>query len=94
MADHSHSHCHDEHSHDHGEGAHDHSDDVTPAIQSSLYKHIDFDKITTLNEATPGSGRSVVRKSWEDRLAGTPIVESDADEELLMFIPILDLSAS
>ncbi|PUU79743.1 galactose-binding domain-like protein [Tuber borchii] len=91
MADHSHSHCHDEHSHDHGGGAHDHSDDVTPAIQSSLYKHIDFDKITTLNEATPGSGRNVVRKSWEDRLASTPIVESDADEELLMFIPFTGL---
>jgi len=111
MADHSHSHCHDEHSHDHGEGAHDHSglcllnlrtqngiqctnstDDVTPAIQSSLYKHIDFDRITTLNEATPGSGRDVVRKSWEDRLVGTPIVESDADEELLMFIPFVPSS--
>ncbi|RPA91261.1 DUF1000-domain-containing protein [Choiromyces venosus 120613-1] len=91
MADHLHSHCHDEHSHDHGGGAHDHSDDVTPAIQSSLYKHIDFDKITTLNEATPGSGRDVVKKSWEDRLASTPIVESDADEELLMFIPFIGL---
>ncbi|CUS13441.1 unnamed protein product [Tuber aestivum] len=67
------------------------TDDVTPAIQSSLYRHIDFDRITTLNEATPGSGRDVVKKSWEDRLASTPIVESDADEELLIFVGLVKL---
>lgn len=87
-------HCHDEHdghsnSHSHGgdDGGHDHSDDITPAIQHSLYQHIDFDGITTLNEATPGSGAAVVKKTWAERLEVVPEVESDADEQLLMHIP-------
>jgi hypothetical protein len=88
-------HCHDEHdghghshSHSHGDdGAHDHNDDITPAIQHSLYQHIDFDAITTLNEAIPGSGAAVVKKTWAERLEVVPEVESDADEQLLMHIP-------
>ncbi|OBT76345.1 hypothetical protein VF21_03638 [Pseudogymnoascus sp. 05NY08] len=88
-------HCHDEHdghghSHSHGDdggGAHDHSDDITPAIQHSLYQHIDFDAITTLNEAVAGSGAAVVKKTWAERLEDVPEVESDADEQLLMHIP-------
>jgi hypothetical protein len=85
-------HCHDEHDdhghdHSHGDGGHDHSDDITPAIQHSLYQHIDFDAITTLNEATPGSGAAVVKKTWAERLEENPELESDADEQLLMHIP-------
>ncbi|KAL7269917.1 hypothetical protein RUND412_007394 [Rhizina undulata] len=89
MADHNHSHrCSDEHEHEHGGGdGHSHDDDITPALQTSLYKHIDFDKVTTLNEASPGSGRDVVKKTWTERLDMTRILESDADEQLLMFIP-------
>ncbi|KAI9753469.1 MAG: kinetochore-associated Ndc80 complex subunit spc25 [Chaenotheca gracillima] len=88
------SHCHDEHSghdhhgHDHsGGGGHDHSDDVTPALQKYLYQQIDFDKITTLNEVAPDSGTAIVKKGWEKRLDPQPELESDADEQLLMYIP-------
>ncbi|SPO03883.1 related to thioredoxin-like protein [Cephalotrichum gorgonifer] len=82
-------HCHDEHEHEHGghEGhEHDHSDDITPAVQHSLYQHINFDEITTLNEARFGMGRDVVKKTWAERRAGVEL-ESDADEQLLMTVP-------
>jgi PITH domain len=86
--DHSHSHSHD---HSHGGGhdhdGHDHSHDLTPALQSSLYSQIDFDKIITLNEKEPGSGRAVVKKPWEERLDPTPELVSDADEQILMMVP-------
>jgi hypothetical protein len=83
-------HCHDEHDHlghNHGDGGHDHSDDITPALQYSLYQHITFDDITTLNEAEPGSGKAVVKKTWVERMEEKPELESDADEQLLMHIP-------
>ncbi|RDL39035.1 Galactose-binding protein [Venustampulla echinocandica] len=83
-------HCHDEHDHsghDHGDGGHDHSDDITPALQYSLYQHISFDDITTLNEAEAGSGKAIVKKTWAERLEERPELESDTDEQLLMHIP-------
>jgi hypothetical protein len=86
---HNHSHNHD-HYDGHGpveHGDHDHSHDLEPALQSSLYSHIDFDAITTLNEETPRSGARIVQKTWSDRLNDTPILNSDADEQLLMHIP-------
>ncbi|KAK6359550.1 hypothetical protein TWF696_000703 [Orbilia brochopaga] len=87
--------CHHEHSHGgdgdgHGHGhGHDHShdDDVTPAIQSSLYSCIDFDAVTTMNEAEEDSGKRVLQKTWEERLSTEPELASDADQELLMFVP-------
>ncbi|KAK3387639.1 PITH domain-containing protein [Podospora didyma] len=81
-------HCHDEHDHghDHG-GVHDHSDDITPALQSSLYDYINFDEITTMNEAVYGSGKAVVRKTWAERLTTDPELASDADEQLLLNVP-------
>ena len=85
---HNHSHNHDHydgHGHDHGD--HDHSHDLEPALQSSLYKQIDFDAINTLNEEIPRSGASIVKKTWTERLNDTPILNSDADEQLLMHIP-------
>lgn len=87
-------HCHDEHDHDHshGDDEHDHSDDITPALQFSLYAHINFDDVTALNEAQYGSGRAVVRKTWAERLAPEPEVASDVDEELLINIPYVTLS--
>ncbi|KAI9849323.1 MAG: hypothetical protein M1837_004783 [Sclerophora amabilis] len=92
------SHCHDEHSghdhhghgHDHsgaGGDGHDHSDDLTPALRTFLYQQIDFDKITALNEAVPNSGIAVVKKGWEKRMDAQPELESDADEQLLVYIP-------
>ncbi|KAK5660764.1 hypothetical protein OQA88_12130 [Cercophora sp. LCS_1] len=82
-------HCHDEH-HDHGHShgdEHDHSDDITPALQFSLYQHINFDEIVALNEAAPHSGKAVCKKPWTERLTIEPELESDADEQLLISIP-------
>jgi PITH domain len=85
---HSHSHHSHSHSHDHSEGArHDHTSDLTPALQSNLYSQIDFDKIVTLNEREPGSGRAVVKKTWEERLEPVPELVSDADAQVLMVVP-------
>ncbi|TIA26215.1 DUF1000-domain-containing protein [Aureobasidium pullulans] len=88
------SHCHGEHEghgyghgHGHSHGAHDHSEDVTPALQNSLYKQIDFDAINTLNESSSGSGSKICKKTWDERLNPEPELCSDADEQLLMHIP-------
>jgi hypothetical protein len=87
------SHCHDEHDghgrgdHLHGNDGHDHSDDITPALQYSLYQHINFDGITTMNETDAQSGKAVVKKTWAERLQEQPELKSDADEQLLMQIP-------
>ncbi|TFA98659.1 hypothetical protein CCMA1212_009560 [Trichoderma ghanense] len=83
-------HCHDEHDHhghSHHDGEHDHSDDITPALQSSLYEQINFDDITTLNEARRDAGKEIVKKTWAERLSSQPELESDADEQLLMTVP-------
>ena len=77
----------DHHEHHHHDPNHSHDDDLTPAIQSSLYQHIDFDAIHTLNESEPDSGKAIVKKSWDARLDDEPMLRSDSDEELLMFIP-------
>lgn len=83
-------HCHDEHSghgDDHHHDEHDHSDDITPALQFSLYQHVSFDDILTLNEAETGLGRAIVKKTWAERLDETPELQSDADEQILMTVP-------
>ncbi|KAK7920374.1 hypothetical protein PG985_008396 [Apiospora marii] len=80
--------CHDEHDHSgHGHDEHDHSDDITPALQHSLYQHIDFDGVQTLNEETTGSGKAVLKKTWAERLEVEPEVASDADEQLIVQVP-------
>lgn len=85
---HSHNHDHyDGETHDHSHDGHDHSHDLEPALQSSLHKQIEFDKVITFNEAEPGSGVGVVKKTWSERLSEDPVLESDADEQLLMHIP-------
>ncbi|PYH82112.1 DUF1000 domain protein [Aspergillus uvarum CBS 121591] len=85
MSGHHHHHGHGGHCHD--EDGHDHSNDITPAIQSLLYSQVQFDSITTLNEAAPKSGAAIVKKTWAERLDDEPELESDADEQLLMYIP-------
>lgn len=91
-------HCHDEHiehsghghghhHHDHGHENHDHSDDIQPALQYSLYRYINFDGVTCLNELEVGSGRAILKKTWVERLQLSPVLESDIDEQLLIHIP-------
>lgn len=77
---------HEHHDHGHGDG-HDHSHDLEPALQSNLYKQIQFDKIRTLNEAESRSGTAIVQKEWQERLSNIPVLKSDVDEQLLMHIP-------
>ncbi len=84
MPPHDHHHDHDHSSHDH---SHDHSDETTPALQTLIYKQIEFDKIRTLNESVTDAGRKVVEKRWANRLDPAPELVSDADEQVLMFVP-------
>ncbi|RKF64103.1 PITH domain-containing protein CG6153 [Erysiphe neolycopersici] len=89
------SHCHDEHldhsghghGHHHDHEDHNHSDDIQPALQYSLYRFINFDGVTCLNETEIGSGQAVVKKTWAERLQLSPVLESDTDEQLLIRIP-------
>jgi len=83
-----HSHVHD-HDHDHGQGhdGHDHTDETEPALQSLIWKQIDFDNIRTLNESEPSAGVMVVKKTWQQRLEADPHLSSDSDEQMLMFVP-------
>ncbi|KAL8699417.1 MAG: hypothetical protein Q9224_001426 [Gallowayella concinna] len=87
---HHHHHSHAGHSHGdddgHGHG-HDHSDDIEPALQTLIWKQIDFESIRTLNESEPDQGAKIVEKTWPQRLDPEPMLESDADEQLLMFVP-------
>lgn len=93
MSDH-HEHDHSAHGHDHshhdghGHGHdHDHSDETEPALQTLIWKQIEFDKIRTLNESEPDAGAKIIKKTWQQRLEADPELVSDADEQLLMFIP-------
>ncbi|KAK8597544.1 hypothetical protein V6N13_094947 [Hibiscus sabdariffa] len=68
---------------------HDHScEDHDCSSSWSLYKHIDLSKVTALNEANPGSVKSVF-KAWEERLnsAGEHLESNEGDPELLVYIP-------
>ncbi|MBA0777715.1 hypothetical protein Gotri_005701, partial [Gossypium trilobum] len=70
---------------------HDHScEDHDCSSNWSLYKHIDLAKVTALNEANPGSVKSVF-KAWEERLnsSGERLESNEGDPELLVYIPCL-----
>lgn len=77
-------HGHGDRGHDH---SHDHSDETEPALQTLIWKQIDFDNIRTLNEEEPDSGAKIVKKTWQQNLEAEPELVSDADEQLLMFVP-------
>nr|KYP32125.1 UPF0424 protein C1orf128 family [Cajanus cajan] len=62
---------------------HDHScEDHDCSSDWSLYKHIDLSKVSALNEANPGSVKSVF-KAWEEE----HLESNEGDPELLVFIP-------
>ncbi|KAI9259485.1 galactose-binding domain-like protein [Phascolomyces articulosus] len=73
-------HCHDEHC------DHDHDDLPGAGDQFLLYSRIDRDNVRCLNEAEPDTGKSVI-KPWNERLDNEKFVESDADEQLILFVP-------
>ena len=87
MSHHDHSH---DHSHDHIGHDHDHSDENIPALQTLIYKEIDFDKVRTLNESVSDVGVKILQKPWAQRMDPEPELISDADEQLLMFVPYVD----
>lgn len=81
----SHEHSHGDH-HSHGDSDHGH-DELEPALQTLIWKQIDFESIRTLNESESDQGAKIVEKTWPQRLNPEPLLESDADEQLLMFVP-------
>ncbi|KAI2631725.1 translation protein [Xylaria nigripes] len=88
-SNHGHSHYGEDHNHHdhHDHHGHDHSDDITPAIQRSLYQHIDMDRIHTFNETVRDSGKAIVKKTWNERLEVETELASYADEQLIIHIP-------
>ncbi|PIA12996.1 hypothetical protein COEREDRAFT_83764 [Coemansia reversa NRRL 1564] len=75
--------------HGHGHGhSHDHSHEaeVTTGLRDSLFGKVMVDKSWCLNESMAGSIKGVF-KPWEQRLDTVLKVESDADTELLVFVP-------
>ncbi|KAL8909743.1 MAG: hypothetical protein Q9207_000052 [Kuettlingeria erythrocarpa] len=85
-----HGNCNPGHPHGHGHNHshdHDHADDIEPALQTLIWKQIDFENIRTLNESESDQGAKIVEKTWPQRLDAEPSLESDADEQILMFIP-------
>ncbi|TPX49084.1 hypothetical protein SeMB42_g01734 [Synchytrium endobioticum] len=83
-------HHHDGHDHEHDEarnGGHSHDHDPADrGIEASLFKQIHIDKIRSLNEHEEGAG-SKIFKSWDKRFAREPYLESDADQQLIIFVP-------
>lgn len=57
-----------------------------------IWKQVDFDNIRTLNESELNAGAKIVKKTWQQRLDADPELESDADEQLLMFVPYVSIS--
>ena len=82
----SHDHSHDSYDHDDNH-THDHSDETQPALQNLIWKEIEFEKIRTLNESELDAGAKIVEKTWPQRLNAEPELVSDADQQLLMFVP-------
>lgn len=65
------------------------SDEVKEqSVNESLLAVIDRDRIRCLNEKLPGSGRNPF-KAWSDRFDSTHVLESDVDDELLLFVPFV-----
>jgi len=68
-------------------GDHVHQDDTPEmGIEYSLFRRIDKENLTCLNERQDGSGKTIF-KPWEERVVMDTVVESDVDEELLFNIP-------
>ncbi|KAI9264837.1 galactose-binding domain-like protein [Sporodiniella umbellata] len=74
------SHCQQEHC------DHDHDDLPESGEQFLLYSKIDLDNVRCLNEAEANSGKQVIRP-WHERMDDSKVLESDADEQLIVYVP-------
>ncbi|CAG8591796.1 3269_t:CDS:2 [Paraglomus occultum] len=75
------------HGHSHGDHDHDHDHDGPDrGAEESLFSQINQENVRCLNESEPGAGKKVI-KPWHERNDTTKYVESDADEQLIFFIP-------
>lgn len=83
------SNCRGEHEHGghHDDHEHDHTDEIVPTMHHSLYQHIIFDQITTLNETHKDSGRKIIEKTWAESDQLLPELKSDADEQVIINVP-------
>lgn len=75
--------------HEHHDDDHvcDHSEDGPDrGMEFSLYQRIDLARVRCLNERVTDSIRTVF-KSYENRLDTNQFVESDADDQLIIYIP-------
>ncbi|WKY01928.1 hypothetical protein Q1695_015721 [Nippostrongylus brasiliensis] len=76
--------------HGHGSGGCHHEAMEMPehaeGRQYDMYRYIDMDKVTVLNESIDGHGK-LVFKPMDRRLDRSEFVESDCDEELLFNLP-------
>lgn len=70
--------------HEHCDG-HDH-EELERGQEYTIYQVVDTSKVVCLNEAEEGSIQKVF-KPWDERQSLFPYAESDADEELLIYIP-------
>ncbi|KAI0541643.1 translation protein [Xylaria digitata] len=94
------SHCRDEHAghgghghHNHDE--HDHSDDITPALQHNLYQHIRFDDVITMNEAERGSGKAIIKKTYQERMQVEPelVITIELEASIIKTYPVRSTSS-
>jgi len=76
--------CHHEHK-DHGSHDHKH-DEKDRGAEYSLYKHINTSNVVCFNEREEGQALNCF-KPWDARLDTSKFLQSDADEELIIYIP-------
>jgi hypothetical protein len=78
--------CNQEHQHT---AACDHSnDDPNRGSEFSLYTQIDFEGIRCFNALDPANAKTIFR-CWDDRFETVNSLESDADEQIILFIPFI-----
>eukprot|EP01137_Pigoraptor_chileana_P010014 Opistho-2@59076 len=74
------------HGNGHSHGGADAHDDPERGQEFSLYRYIDSTKAWCLNEAEKGSVMNCF-KPWNERKVVDKYIESDADEQLIVYIP-------
>jgi hypothetical protein len=85
-------HCGDEddghggHSHSHGAHSHSHSPPPDSIPGDSLYNQIDRDRVWCLNERVDGMAQRIFKPSTK-RLDTEEVLESDTDEQMIIFVP-------